>query len=125
MSASPTAVKSAATSVEPAATAMEPSTAGAAAKPSAAESAGAAKSAGAPAAHVVGMRIGPRNATAGGVARMVTWPEVSGMADATVTVAVATVSVSKIRSAKREPRRVEAPTKRIEENTIVRDEPLV
>ena len=109
-----------ATSVEPAA--------GAAAKPSAAESAGAAISAGAPAAHVVRMRIGPRSATACGVARMVTWPEVSRIAYATVTVAavaVATVSVSKIRSAKREPRRVEAPTKRIEENTIVRDEPLV
>jgi hypothetical protein len=125
--ASPTAVEPAATSVKPAATAMEPC---AAAETASSESAGAAKSAGAPAAHVVRMRIGSRSATAGGVARMVTWPEVSRIAYATVTVAavavptvsVPTVSVSKVRSAKREPRRVEAPTKRVEENTIVRDE---
>lgn len=43
----------------------------------AAKSAGAAKATGAPASHVVRMRNGPGDATAGDVARMVTWPEVS------------------------------------------------
>jgi hypothetical protein len=69
VSASPSAVESAASSMESAssmetATTMESATS---AETTAAESAGAAKSADAPAAHMVRMRNGPGGATIGGV----------------------------------------------------------
>ncbi len=117
------------------ASSMEPTAAGTSTETASSESAGAAKAARAPTTNMVRMRNGPRGATTGGVAGMVSRPEVSRIAGTTVTVSavavptvsvstvsVSTVSVSKVRSSKRQPWGVEPPTERVEENTVVRDE---
>ena len=90
----------------------------------AAKSAGAAKASN-PTTNVVRMRDGPRDATAGAVARMVPRSEITMVADTTVpiaTVSVSPVTVAKIRSSKCEPWGVEAPAERVEEDAIVGDE---
>ena len=89
MSASPAAVKSAA-SVEPAASAMEPSATGAA----------ASEARDASATNVVRVCNGPGSAATGCVARMVSRPEVSTEAGTTVAIATISEPVAKVRSSK-------------------------
>ena len=102
MSASPAAVKSAA-SVEPAATAMEPSATGATAKPSAADTPAASEASDTSTTNVVRVRNGPGSASTGCVARMVSRPEVPTVANTAVAVATVSEPVAKVRSSIRSP----------------------
>jgi hypothetical protein len=96
VSASPTALKSAASSMESAATAMEPTATAGASAETAADPPAAAKASDASTADVVRVRNGPGRAATGCIARMVSRPEMPTVANPTV--ATISKTVAKVRS---------------------------